>query len=276
MFCFLNAGLEIFIGLQAKTIHGHNDIFMLIQMENIHERMNQPVRHEFFQRCLGQPLDVQGVPADKQRIGLHGFGRAVRIFTVEGLCLIYCTDSCMSSADRALVRNGKCPASGQILRDLRDDHVGLVDLQFVPDTKLQFFYDAHVVHAGAGNGSSFQLDRLEYSHRIQQPGAGRTPLHLQQMRHPLFVRPLECVGIPGIFRRSAETVSIGNIIIQGNKAVGGEFVFRHLCGKITHGVVQRVCCYVSPLHGSKALFLQPQELLFPGVFEIRFRDGPHQ
>ena len=59
-------------------------------------------------------------------------------------------------------------ASREIFRDLRNDHIRLVNLNGVSDPQFQFFHDADIVHAGAANRRPLQFHRLKNRNRIDQ------------------------------------------------------------------------------------------------------------
>ena len=118
------------------------------------------------------------------------FCLTLRIRTVERFRIQDLPDLSLPAAHRTRFRNVPYSASGQIFRDLRDNHIGLVHLNPVPDAQLQFLHNADIVDAGSGNGRSLQLYRIENSHRINQPCPGRTPLDLPKRRLPGFHPPI--------------------------------------------------------------------------------------
>ena len=117
------------------------------------------------------------------------------------------------------VRNYQVAASGKVLRDLGNDHIRLIDLDGIPDSKLQFLYNADVVHAGTAHCGAFQLHRLKNRHRVDQSGSGRAPFHIHQLGLPHFIRPFESEGIPWKFGSASKRFAVGNVIIGNHQPV---------------------------------------------------------
>ena len=165
----LYACLEVQIGLLSESVHRLDLIRIPVKMENIGKIFDKSVHDEFLQRRLGQSFDIHRIPAHKKCKRLDMLCLTPGICADQRLRLIFHIDPCLTAADRTDLRNIPDAAPGQVLRDLRNDHVGLVHLDPVPHTQLQFFHDTDVVDAGAAHGSSLQLYRFEYSDRIDQP-----------------------------------------------------------------------------------------------------------
>ena len=123
-------------------------------------------------------------------------GRAVRIRTVQCLRLIQhshfraaaahrtdvrhiavtATKSCVPRNARHSVHHGRIAASCVVLGNLRNNHIGLVDIDGIADAKRQFLNDTYVVNARPLYGRSLELHRCKDGYRIQKARAGRAPL----------------------------------------------------------------------------------------------------
>ena len=87
---------------------------------------------------------------------------------MERFHTIIILDFCRAPAYRTVLRWPDAPASGQVFRDLRDDHIGFVDLYCVAGSQCQLPHDAQVVHGSTANRRPLQLHRIEHSDRIDQ------------------------------------------------------------------------------------------------------------
>ena len=89
--------------------------------------MDEAFLNQFFERGLRQAVNVKSLAARHQRKTLHALNRAVRVHTVEGFRIVLFAYLRLRAADRT-VRGRLCrPALGEVLRNLRNDHIGLVD-----------------------------------------------------------------------------------------------------------------------------------------------------
>ena len=141
------------------------------------------------------------------------------VCTVERFCLVFHSNPRRASTDRTDLRNILHTASRKVLRDLGDDHVGLINLDLVTDPKLQLLHDTDVVHTCPAHCRSLQLHRFKDCHRIDQPGSRRTPFDLQKRRLPDLVRPLKCKRISREFRRCPQRFSVGDIVVHKHKSI---------------------------------------------------------
>ena len=99
------------------------------------------------------------------------------------------------TADRAGIRNCQLSAPGEIICNLRNDHIGFIYLDRIADTKLQLVYNADIVYAGTTDGGSFQLYRLKDGNRVDQAGTGGTPFNLKKGCVCCFVCPFKCHSV---------------------------------------------------------------------------------
>ncbi len=77
----------------------------------------------------------------------------------------------LTTADRTEFRNHDIAAAGQVFRNLRDDHVRLIDRNGISLAQLHGLHDADVVDAGTAHRGSLQLHRIKNCHRIDKPGS---------------------------------------------------------------------------------------------------------
>ena len=248
---------------------------MLRQLKDIRKLMDEASSDELLQRRLGQSLNIQGVPAHKQGKGLDFLGLTVRICAVEGFHIVHFPDLRGAAADRTDLRDILHAASGLVFGDLGDDHVGLIDLDGIPDSQLQSPHDADVVDAGAADRGSLQLHRLEDSHWVNQSGPGGTPFDLRKRRLPDLVGPFEGHGIAGELGGSAQGLAIGNVVVEGHQTVGGILVGLDMLRKPVHAFRQGISGHHFIFYHVEALGLQPQKLLLSRVFKIHAL-SPHQ
>ena len=93
----------------------------------------------------------------------------LRIGTIQRLCLIFHRDFRLTSTDRTNFWNIFHSTSCQILRNLRNNHVRLVYLDLISNTKFKFFHDADIMDACTADCRSFKLYRLKNRHRLIRP-----------------------------------------------------------------------------------------------------------
>ena len=264
-----NALGKILPGFFSEAVHGDDFLPVPVQMEQIRKTVEETSAEKFLQRGFGKAVDVQRIPADEQGKCLQFFCVAVRICAVEGLHVVHLPDLRLPSADRTGIRNGKGAASGQVFRNLRNDHVRLVNGEPVPDSKLQALYNAYVMNAGPAHGGALQLHRLKNGNRIDQAGTAGAPFHFKQGGFRRFILPLERNGIPGELGRGTQGKSVGDIIIDEHQAVRrngkGFDSFLETGNRLFHVL----CVHLPVLHHIKALRGKEFKLLFSGIFKIR-------
>ena len=190
------------------------------------------------------------------------------IRTVQCLCLVFHGDPGRPAAYRTGLGDILHPAPGQVLRDLRDDHIRLVYCDPVSHAQLQLFHDTDIVDAGAAHRRSLQLHRLKDSHRIDQPGPGRAPLDLFERCLPDLIRPLKGKGVPGELRRGPEGLAVGNVVIHQHQPVRGQLIGLDMAREPLYFLIDRPGCDQMVLHYVKSLLLQPLHLVLPGIPEI--------
>ena len=98
--------------------------------------MDETLLNQLFERGLRESLDVKGVAARHQRKALHTFNRAVRVDTVEGFRVVLLAYLRLRAADRTVCGRLGRSALGEILRNLRNDHICLVDPNAVADAEF--------------------------------------------------------------------------------------------------------------------------------------------
>ena len=215
--CGVGRGLcsryEILIRLFTETFHRHDSVTMAVQMENIIKFMDESRCDKLLQRHLGETVDIQRVPAHKQIKALDLFRLTIRIRTVEGLHIVQLADLRLSAAYRTGRRDITDTASCQVIRDLRNDHVRLVDRDPVSCTELQPFHDADVVDTGATYCGSFQLHRIKDCNRIDQSCPRRAPFNVGKRRLLNLIRPFKSDGISRKFCSPPQGLSVCDIII---------------------------------------------------------------
>ena len=69
--------------------------------------------------------------------GFDPLGRAVRVDAIQGSNAVFIVDSGVPATDGAFFWNLKVVASRQVLRNLWNDHVGLVDADFIADAQFE-------------------------------------------------------------------------------------------------------------------------------------------
>ena len=192
---------------------------MILQAEDISHGMNETSCDELLQCHLREPFYVHGISGHKLCKGLDLLRRAFRIVAEQSLCSLRVMDGCRLPAHRTPVRQFHRIRTGKILRDLRDDHIGLVDGDLVSDSQLQRTEDTDIVNARPGDCGPFQFHRIKDRNRIDQACPGRAPFDLPKVRHRLFILPFERQSVAGCLRRAAQGLPVCNIVIQGNQSV---------------------------------------------------------
>ena len=153
--------------------------------------MDKASADQLLERHFRQAFDIHGVPGGKLREGPDFLCRTVRVFTDQCLRAQGIMDLRLHAAGRTVIRNHDMPGTCQVLRNLRNNHVRLVDTDPVPGSQLQRAHDADIVYACSGYRGAFQLHRFKDSHRVDQSCSGRAPLNLKQAGDRLLILPLE-------------------------------------------------------------------------------------
>ena len=173
-----NAVHHILIGFLAEALHLCDNFLIAIEPEQIRIFMDKSLIYHFLQSCFGESVDVQGITADKQGIRLNLLRRAFLIGAIQGLYFIHLTDLGGLSADRTDLRDLHVVTAGQILRDLRDDHIRLINRNMISDPQSQGTQYADIVHRGTADCGALEFYRFEDCHWIDQPGATGAPFDL--------------------------------------------------------------------------------------------------
>ena len=140
-FCLLNAVHQVFIGLFSKAFHRLNFFLIEIQMEDISVFVNESSRNKFLQCRLRKTVNIECIPADKQCKGFDSFCLTHRICAIQRLCIIHLTDLRSSTTNRTDFRNLNIITAGQILCNLRNDHIRFIDFDRIPDSQMQLLHN---------------------------------------------------------------------------------------------------------------------------------------
>ena len=136
LLCFVNAYYKIVIGFLAKTFHCHDLFSMPCDLKNISKIMDKTFGDEFLQCSFRQSVYIHGISAYKECECLDLLRNTVRVHAVERFYFIFLNDPGFLTADRTDMRDFQITAPGQVLCDLRNDHICLVDLDRIADPKL--------------------------------------------------------------------------------------------------------------------------------------------
>lgn len=112
-------------------------------------------------------------------------------------------------------------AAGEVLRNLRDYHIGLINGYTVTDSQLQSSDNTDIMDTGTAHRCSLQLHRVKDGNRINESRPARAPLYLTQRGFCRFIRPLKRDGIPGEFSCPSQGKAIGDIIINNTRPSEG-------------------------------------------------------
>ena len=112
-----------------------------IQMEDISVFVNESSRNKFLQCRLRKPVNIECIPADKQCKGFDSFCLTHRICAIQRLCIIHLTDLRSSTTNRTDFRDLNIITAGQILCNLRNDHIRLIDFDRIPDSQMQLLHN---------------------------------------------------------------------------------------------------------------------------------------
>src|SRR5699024_3828762 len=167
---FLQTVHKVFKGFFPESLHGNDLVTVFSDLENISEVVNKTSGNKLLQRSLGQPVNIHGVPADKKGRSLDLLGDAVRIHTVEGFYFVFFYHPGFLPTHRTDIRYRKIAASCKILRDLGNDHIGLILLYGISHPQFKLLYNAYVVNAGAAYCGSLKFHRIKNGDGVDQTG----------------------------------------------------------------------------------------------------------
>ena len=159
------------------------------------------------------------------------------IFTVKHLRFLILYNLRFLVTGRTMLRDRELPRLREILPNLRDNHIGLINRNFISDSELQVFHVANIVKARSAHYGSLQLHRVKYRHGIDKTGSARRPFHLAKNGLFFLVFPLKGYRISRELGRSPETLSVAYIVHKKYQTVGGKIIFLDLFGKVrnSHG-----------------------------------------
>ena len=173
--CAFCGSQQILKGFLAEALHRGDLVAERLQTKQIGRLADQSVIDQFLQRHFRKPLDVHRITAHEMHQTANLLRQTVRIRAVQRLHAVLVMDRGRMAADRTDCRNRYVVAAGQVLGNLRNDHVRLVDTDGIADAQFQLAHHADVMHRCAADRRTLQLDRIENRHRIDEPGSGRTP-----------------------------------------------------------------------------------------------------
>ena len=90
------------------------------------------------------------------------------IFTVKHLRFLILYNLRFLVTGRTMLWNGELPRLREILSNLRDNHIGLINRNFISDSELQVFQVADIVKARPAHHSSLQLHRIKDRYRVNE------------------------------------------------------------------------------------------------------------
>ena len=224
-------------------------------MKQIRKFLYKTSVYKLLQRHLGKSVNIHGISADKKRKRLNMLCSALLIGTIQRLHIIHLLNAGRLPADRTHRRNCQSITLRQILRNLRNDHIRLVNRDLIPDSQLQTAHNADIVYRSPAHSSPLQFYRLEDCHRIDQPGTTRAPLHLQKCCLPNFIRPFERNGVSGKLGRASQRSPVCDILVQEHQPVGRDIILLDLLFKIRDLIQDRIRLHQIMLHHLKSLFL---------------------
>ena len=115
-----------------------------------------------------------------------------RIGTIQCFCIADLANLCLAATDRTDFWNIFHTTSCQILCNLRNDHIRLINFNFIPHTKFQFFHNTDVMDTSTAHCRSLQLHRFKDSDRIDESCSRWTPLNLQKLCLADLISPFKC------------------------------------------------------------------------------------
>ena len=143
---------QILIGFLPKALHGCDFRLMLFQAEQIRIILHKALFEKLLQRFLRKPLDIHGISGNKMAECLYPLCGTVRVSAVKRFAVAQLTDFRFLAADKAMLGNfRRGNRSRQIFRNLRDNHIRLIDLNRIPDAQLQFLQNADIMQACAAH-----------------------------------------------------------------------------------------------------------------------------
>ena len=234
----VSGGLQVFVALFAEAVHRDNLVPVAIKVENVRIGVDKAMPDELLERLIRQTIHIQRVAAHEQREILDLLCRAFRVRAIQELRVLLLPDLGRCAAGRADFRGLQRRRFRKIFRDLRDDHVRLVDRDVITKAKLHVLAIRNVMKACAGNGRALKLNRVENCDRIDEAGPARGPFNVAKHRFRLLIGPFERDRVPWELRRRAERLAVCDVVEQKNQAVGREVIVLDFFGKPLYGFRQ--------------------------------------
>ena len=167
--CLLQAGHQVIKGFFPESVHFHDFFPELSDFKDISKIFDKSFQDKFLQGGLRQTVYIHSIPADEKGKRFNLLGLTVWIRAVKRFHLVGFDHSGFLSAHRTGIRDFQLSAASKILRNLRDDHICLINLDSVSDSQLQLFHNTDIVDTGPAHCSSLQLHRLKDCYGIDQP-----------------------------------------------------------------------------------------------------------
>ena len=150
---------------------------MLFQGEKIREFLNKASAQPFFQGHLGKPLNIQSISTGKKSKLLNPLCRTMGICAVEHLGFPILHNLGFTLTGRTVLGNLQIPGLGFVFPDLGDNHICLINRDFISDAKGQVLAIGDIVQAGSADHGALQLHRRKNRHRINQACSAGRPFH---------------------------------------------------------------------------------------------------
>lgn len=113
-------------------------------------------------------------------------------------------------------------AFGEVFRNLRDNHVGLVDLNGVAHAELKLLEDIVVVQISPAYSRAVHLHRLKQAGDAHHAGSGSGKLHAEKLGGVQFVFPFEGDQTVLMVTGRSQALAIGSVVVLHDEAVHRE------------------------------------------------------
>ena len=255
----LNICLQAFIGLHAEALCPDDLIPVLFQLVQVTEVSDPAMANELGQGSLRQAFDVHPGLLTEVREFLNELGCTVGILT-EKLTGTAGGELHIQFLTAAGTNHGqfKGVAHGVVRCDLRDDLIGLVDLDLIAHTKLEFIEDVQVVQVSPGYDSTVDGHRFKQACDTHHTGSGRSQLNTQESGLRQFIRPLQSNHAILMMTGGSQTGSIYTIVVFHDQTVYGilELLRVVRSDSLTQQLIIAVAIYVGKGHYGEASILK--------------------